>query len=107
MIGLLLVYFIGKYFYDLAGQYNKSKWGFAVLGVISYYLGTFIGGVVVGLLFEFVLEISVEDFPELVLGLMAIPIAILVCWGFYKLLQSQWSKPSASSTGDILDQNLM
>jgi hypothetical protein len=107
MIGLLLIYFIGKYFYDLAGQYKKSKWGFAILGVISYYLGILIGGAVIGLLFEFVLEIPVEGFSDIALGLMSIPMGILACWGFYKLLKSQWTKPSVSSSSDVLDKDLI
>jgi hypothetical protein len=106
MISLLLIYFIGKYFYDFAGKYKKSQWGFAVLGVISYYAGIIIGGVVIAFFLEVVLEISVDGLLEKALGLLAIPIGVLACWGFYKLLQSQWSKPSSSLPVDVLDQNL-
>jgi hypothetical protein len=107
MIGLLLIYFVGKYFYDLAGQHNKSKWGFAILGIISYYVGTFIGGIVIALMFEFFLETSLDDFSEIVLGIMAIPMGVLACWGFYKVLENLWSKTPTSNTTDVLDQDLV
>ncbi len=44
MLGLFLLYFIGKIFYQLAEAHNKNKWVFAILGVIAYYAGTFLGG---------------------------------------------------------------
>ena len=34
MLGLVLLYWIGKYFYKLAEEYDKSKWGFAILGLV-------------------------------------------------------------------------
>jgi hypothetical protein len=106
MIGLLLIYFIGKYFYDLAGQYKKSRWGFAILGIVSYYAGTIIGGAGLGIFMDLMLDISVDELPGIALGLMTVPFGVLACWGFYKLLQSRWSKPSSSVPDDVLDQNL-
>jgi hypothetical protein len=35
MLGLILIYFVGKAFYDLAGLHGKSQWGFAILGIVS------------------------------------------------------------------------
>ncbi|TDN87659.1 hypothetical protein DET49_111107 [Salegentibacter sp. 24] len=37
MLGLLLLYWIGKYHYRLAGEYDKSQWGFTILGIVAYY----------------------------------------------------------------------
>ena len=44
MLGFLLIYFIWKYYSELAVEHNKSKWGYALLGIATYYIGTFIGG---------------------------------------------------------------
>jgi hypothetical protein len=44
MLGLVFIYFIGRYYYKLAENHNRSKWGFAVLGVATYYGGTFAAG---------------------------------------------------------------
>jgi len=37
MFGIILIYWVGKYFYQLAIEFNKSKWGYAVLGLATYY----------------------------------------------------------------------
>lgn len=55
IIGIFLIYFLGKAFYSLAQREGKSKsmqWLFAVLGILSYYVGTFIGGIIVFLVVD-------------------------------------------------------
>ena len=47
MLGLILIYFIGKRFQDLAKTYDNHKWGFAIAGVATYYIGTFIAGILI------------------------------------------------------------
>ena len=37
MLGLLLIYWIGKKYYELATEHNRSPWGYAILGVFVYY----------------------------------------------------------------------
>ena len=39
MVGLILIYFTGKAFANLAEEYNKGKWLYGFLGVFSYYGG--------------------------------------------------------------------
>lgn len=53
MLGLSLLYFIGKYFYRLAEGFNKNKWYFAFLGNIVDYVGTFIESFIRGILDAF------------------------------------------------------
>lgn len=107
MLGILLIYFIGKAFYDLAQEHNKNKWVFAILGVVSYYGGTIIAGVSFALL----AELGVTDFfielPEFGLSLLAIPFGILTCWAFYKILSSNWSNQSRENVNDALDGELI
>ena len=108
MIGLLLIYYIGKQFYELAGENNKSKWGFAILGIVSYYAGTFIAGIVMALIYEIGMSKSIDDINDVVLGLIALPFGVLACWGLYKVLKSQWSKQSTfSASEEILDANFI
>lgn len=107
MLALLLIYFVGKSFYDLAKNHNKSEWGFAILGVISYYAGTVIGGILIVLFYELILVQSIDEVNEYLLSAMSIPVGILACWGFYKILQSSWSKtPKAQPMDDVLDSHL-
>ena len=92
MLGILLIYFIGKHFYDLAIKFNKSKWGFAILGVISYYAGTFIGGIIIVLIYEYGMSKSIDTMNDFVLSLIALPFGILACWLFHYLLKNTWTK---------------
>lgn len=107
MVGIILIYFVGKAFYDLAGLNNKSQWGFAILGVASYYGGSFLGGIILGVLSELGV-FSLEDIPETVLGIMALPVGVLTCWGTYAILKSQWSKAGEKvNSEDVLDGDLI
>ena len=108
LLTFLLIYFVGKSYYDLASKHKKNKWGFAILGVVSYYAGLFIAGIVIALVYEFGMSQSIEDVPEIKIGLMALPFGVLSCWGLYRVLKSQWGKPVAfSESEDVLDANLI
>ena len=107
MIGLILVYFVGKAFYDLAGIHNKNQQLFAILGVGSYYGSLFIGGIIIAIGYEIFIG-SVEEVNETLLGFIALPIGVLSCWGFYRILKSNWEKKDiASGEGEVLDASLI
>jgi hypothetical protein len=91
MVGLVLLYFVGKAFYDLAGLNNKSGWLYAVLGICSYYAGLTIGGILIGIGYELFLG-SIDEYNETLLSVLALPIGVLACWGFYRMLKSRWEK---------------
>lgn len=102
MLGILLIYFIGKHFYKMAETYNKNKWLFAILGVVTYYVGTFIGGIVLAILDEiFVLGINWDS--NLILGLMALPFGIALDYLFYKILEKKWKKEFVPVGNEIED----
>ena len=88
MLGIFLIYYIGKTFYKLAEKFNKHAWGFAVLGVVSYYLGTIIAGLTAGIF----AGIYMIEIPDIVAMFITLPFGIFACWGFYSLLKKQWSK---------------
>jgi hypothetical protein len=107
MLGLILLYFAGKAYYDLAGTHGKSKWTFAIIGVVSYYAGLFLGGIGIAIVYEIVSPGSLENTNEMLLGIMAIPLGILTCWGLYKLLEANWTKARKRVMPDsILDAEL-
>ncbi|MFM1932790.1 MAG: hypothetical protein RL226_2093 [Bacteroidota bacterium] len=105
MIGLLLLYFLGKYFYALAALHQKSKWLFAILGVLSYYLGALVFGVIIVLFIEFVLNESTENMSDAMLSLMAVPFGLLTAFVFYSILKKVWSK--AQPNVDALDHEFV
>ena len=105
--GLLLLYFVGRAFFRLAGEYDKTEWGFAILGIISYYAGLFIGGMILGVVIEVFSPGSLDTMSDFVLGLMALPLGVLACWGFYKILENSWSKQRTRSQPDTLDGGMI
>lgn len=91
MLGLLLIYFIGKWFYDLASEFNQSKWLFAILSIVVYYAAILIFGFVLGLLILlFDWQINLEN--NFGINLLAIPIGLLADWAFYEFLKMRWKK---------------
>ena len=107
MIGLILLYFIGKSFYDLSEKHKKSKWGFAILGIITYYAGTFIGGILLALISLLSESHFADTLPKIVISLLCIPIGLLSCWGLHSILKSSWSKKAILSSDDTLDGNVL
>ena len=103
MLGILLIYFIGKYFFELAEDHDKSKWGFAILGVVTYYIGTFIGGLILGILFLLFSWGNIEEWNDIVISLMAMPFGIGSCVGLYFILKNVWEK-KATQTLDMIDE---
>jgi hypothetical protein len=88
MLGLLLIFFIGKVFADMAGRYGKTKWPFAILGIAVYYVGTFIFGILLGLLNADILY----EWSSLQIGLLAIPVGLLCCVIAYFITKNILSK---------------
>ena len=93
MFSILLIYFIGKYFYQLADKYLQSKWLYAVLGVLSYYVGSIVvGGLIVGLFIGFLTDSSFESYSEKSLGFLLMPFGIGSAYFFHYLLKNRWKK---------------
>ena len=108
MIALVLIYWVGKAFYNLAGNHQKSEWGFAILGVVSYYAGLFCAAFLIGIFMIIALETTEFDSrTEMAVSLCSIPFGVLACWGFYKLLERQWGKPVATINEEVLDGDLL
>ena len=105
LLGIILIFFVGKAFYELAGLHHKSRWGFAILGVATYYAGILLAGFLMAIVSELGI-FSFNDYPETLLSVMAFPFGILSCWGTYALLRKQWSKTRKLETNEILDAGL-
>jgi hypothetical protein len=103
MLAILLIYFVGKAFYDLAHEHGKNRWGFAILGVVSYYAGVLLTGIILALLTEFGVTDIFEGLSDFLIGLIAIPIGVLACWGLYKLLENNWENQPKGGSNDALD----
>ncbi len=102
MLGILLIYFIGKRFYDLSTEYNQNKWLYAILSVVIYYAGTFIGGLFLGIFIELgIVNISLEN--NLMIGLIALPFGLGLVYLFYIYLKKKWNKSALLIKDEISD----
>lgn len=103
MLGLLLIYWIGKYFYKLAEEYHKNQWGYAILGIAIYYGGMMGFGFIIGIIAEIVSSGALDDVNDTLLGAMLIPFGFLSCFLLYKFLQKSWKKNIPNSEDMIKD----
>lgn len=96
MLGLLLLYWIGKYYYTLAENYNKNKWAYAFLGIGIYYGAMIVFGFFIGVVSEIVSPGYVETVNETFFSILMIPLGALSCYVLYKFLERTWefNKPS-------------
>lgn len=93
MIGLILIYFIGRQYYFLAHDYQYNRWLYAILGIGSYYLGTMVFAFTIALLAnhsEFFFDLAHST--PFVQGLISMPLGLLFCWIFFHLLRASWQK---------------
>lgn len=93
MLGILLIYFIGKKFYELSDQNQRNKWLFAILGVVFYYIGTFFGGLFLAIIDELFL-LGIDWDSNLSLGILALPFGLLASYLFYIILKKSWKSKS-------------
>ncbi|WP_405565950.1 hypothetical protein [Polaribacter sp. Asnod6-C07] len=103
MLGLILTYWLGKKFYKLAEEYNKSQWGFAILGIVVYYAVSIVSATVLLLIIESFFN-TINDY---VLGLVAMPFGLLACYLLYKYLEKTWEhkKPKNDILIDQIGKN--
>ena len=102
MLGVVLIYFIGRYFYRLAEYYSQNKWLFAILGIVVYYAAGIMFGVILGIV-DLVFELNL-DFDNLFgINLLGIPLGIAACYGFYYLLKKKWEKSVVLIKDEIQD----
>ena len=106
MLGILLIYIIGRIFYDLAAIFQKRKWVYTLLGILSYYFGTIAVGIVMAIYFEMYSDRSIDTISDLTITFIAFPFGVLTCILFYTLLKNTWTQEISSDQEDILDDDL-
>lgn len=100
MIGILLIYWIWKGFTNLAIEYDKNKWGYFGIGLLSYYGGTLMSGFIIGLLSVFVNgldSVNDESFTNIGWNLLFVLCGGLTCYGVYRLLERKCEKEKTLS----------
>ena len=106
LVGLVLVIAIGNAFYRLAESHGRSKWTFAILGVVSYFVSSFTFGIISVLMLDVFAPMTsaLQNLP--LIYLLQIPIGLLCCYILYRILRHQWRKSSRHSDNNLLDSDL-
>ena len=102
MLELILIYFVGKKFYDLSEIHNQNKWLFAVLGVLCYFVAAFIFGLIIGII-DAAFGIGIDWDNAILMTLIGLPIGLLACYGFYSILSRKWTKEDERNKKEIDD----
>lgn len=103
MLGLLLIYSVGKQFYDLAKKHNRSGWLFAILGILTYYASQFILGILIGVIFV-ITDQPISPDMDVWFTIGGIVLGAGITYLFYQLLKRQWTKkPVVIERDDLLD----
>ncbi len=102
MLGILLIYFIGKRFYDLSEEYKQNKWLYAILSIVVYYVGIFSTGIILGIITAFgIIDIDLEN--SLMMSLISLPFGLGAVYLFYILLEKKWKKTVVVVKDEIQD----
>ena len=105
MLGFILWYFMGKAYYDLAIEHEKTNaWMYAVLAVLIYYSGAFAFGLGLGVVFLYTGG-DIDEMSDLALSLAGLPFGLLAVWGIYRLLKARWSQVVPSDV-ELLDEEI-
>ena len=106
MIGIVFIYWIWKSFSDLANEYNKNKWTYALIGLASYYGTTLVAGVIYGACVVFINGVdgvNNENDNSIGWNLLFVLLGGLVCYGVYSLLKSKGEKERELSRKEGID----
>ena len=102
MLELILIYFVGRKFYELSDFYNRNKWLFAVLGGLCYFISVFVFGMILGFV-DAVYGIGMNWDNTVFLSLIGLPVGLLMCYIFYNILDRKWKKEDEINKEEIND----
>lgn len=102
MLGIILIIFIGRSFLKLAEEFNQNKWIFPILGIATYYAGTFVGGIVLGISDE-LFGLNFDWDNTLSLTFIALPFGLAAAYLLYYLLKRNWKKTVVIEKSEIQD----
>lgn len=82
---IALTYLIGRTFGRLASRHNKGKWQFAFWGILVFLLGVYLVSVIESIIKE-------NEIFKLTSGVLRLPIGLISCWMFYRIIGNKWTK---------------
>ena len=105
MLGVVIIYFLGRSVYRLAETYHKNTWGHAVGSVLFYYLGTFVAGIAIYLLAD-LNGGNLENTSDMAINLMAVPFGLAFWYAYRAFFKHRWAQAPESDM-ELLDGDFM
>ncbi|MFI1771573.1 hypothetical protein [Thalassobellus citreus] len=103
MIGLICAFFIGKYFYKLAKDYQQKKLVYCVLGVFVFYFGSIVLGNLILFYFTGISNYNFKLFSFFGTGFITMPFGIGFACLIHYLLENRWKKSVVIVKDEIND----
>lgn len=95
---------MGRFFYKLADKYKKSKWGYAILGIVTYYAVFYFVGIIYVIIYFMNNPLADEnDINERAISLISFPFGLGGSYVLYYLLQRSWKKNALKDKVSIDD----
>ncbi len=119
MISLIILiaplFFIGRFFGELAFEHNRNRWVFRVLAIgvylALYFLTTFIIVTISALNIEITNDDTYSQIQQKLEGIAWLSLITSITVGslgvliLFRVLKSSWSKnPKSGASGDLLDR---
>lgn len=105
ILGILVIILIAQKFFILAGEYKRNKWVFAIIGVATYYAGTFIAAFIYGAVYFIMYpDASDESVDNLISRLILIGFGLLSCVLLYNILKRNWKKTKETTKKDHIQE---
>lgn len=104
MIEIAIVVLMGRYYYKLAEKFDKNKWLYTILGIVTFYGTILLTGFVYAVyFFSQNPYASEEDLNTLMITFIGIVIGGFTSYLLYFLLERNWKKNDQREPTNIDD----
>ena len=97
ILGYILIFYIGFYFYRLAENHQKKKWLFGIVGIATYFSGILIYPLYV----RFFYVDEIDEFDISAISLKSSLIGLLFVFFLFQLLSLIWSRKKKTNKKEI------
>ncbi len=106
---LLILFFIARWYYNLAKRYERNTVAYPVIAIIAYFTGSISSSFIIGLIFEAVSPGLVATVDRTLLSFLFIPFGLLYTYLLYDYLEKRFRDDDGGNKppGDLLDADLI
>ncbi|PQJ77717.1 hypothetical protein [Polaribacter porphyrae] len=97
IIGYIILFYVGFYFYRLAENYKKNKWLLALVGLLTFFLGYF----VYLIYYRFFVFEELDDFTYPEIGFKSFLVGIITTFILFQILNIVWGRKLKKSESEV------